>query len=87
MNASAPAPTPTGSPPCPATLRNRTRFVQILADSLGRKEPRPINLVESPYVYLVAIGSDQNLNWDIFVVGRFRNFERRRTVAIRTPEA
>jgi hypothetical protein len=34
-----------------------------------------------------VFSSDQNLNWDIFVVGRFRNFERFWTVAKRTPEA
>jgi hypothetical protein len=34
--------------------------------------PGPIPIVESPYL----VGSDQNLNWFIFVADRFRNFER-----------
>ena len=63
------------------SLKNRTRNAQILGDCLGWKEPGPIT--ESPYL----VSSDQNLNWDIFVVGRFRNFERFWTVAKRTPEA
>ena len=65
----------------PSPLKNRTRNAQIFGNCLGWKEPRPI--VESPYL----VSSDQNLTWDIFVVDRFRNFERFWTVAKRTPEA
>ena len=63
------------------SLRNRTRNAQILGNCLGWKEPRPI--LELPY----SVSSDQNLNWDIFVVGRFRNFERFGTVSKQTPES
>ena len=63
------------------SLKNRTRNAQILGDCLGWKEPRQILV----FPYLVS--SDQNLNWDIFVVGRFRHFERFGTVAKQTPES
>jgi hypothetical protein len=63
------------------SLRNRTRNAQILGNRLGWKEPWPI--LEFPYL----VSSDQNLNWDIFVVGRFRIFERFGTGAKQTPES
>jgi hypothetical protein len=63
------------------SLKNRTRNAQILGGCLGWEEPRP--RLEFPYL----VSSDQNLNWDIFVVGRFQNFGRFGAVAKQTPES
>jgi hypothetical protein len=40
-------------------------------------------MVECPY----SVSSNQNLNLDIFIIGRFRDFERFLTIAKRTLEA
>jgi hypothetical protein len=59
----------------------RTRNAQILGNCFGWKEPWPI--LEIPYL----VSSVQNLNWDIFVAGRFRNVALFWPVPNRTPVA